>query len=306
MAESVKLDNVNITNVTRYGVLNAFNRCGSLNIYNSNIEEFDAPYANIYNTNLLYNESKSIYLENCNIYNSYIQLKNRTKEKLLKFIDTNLNSTLIESTEVTTGCIKFEGTECKMINCTLKNLRGSGARNSNSSDYGVLISSDAINEMVNLSNNYENCDIYVRGATSFEKTKFDDSYIYWSSVKEKTGTLTECVFNKGTLRTYGRLTINKCITSGTDHLLERTDGQSIRNIIDSTLEGTFSYMYFTVGSICSNSIITSQTELASNAFSNVKFSNGSKLILNSNTSSKPITNNLSTLGIDYTVKYMDN
>jgi len=98
-ADTVELDSVTITDVNRYGIVNASNSCNNLKITNCTIENFDAPDANVYNTNLIYNGTMTIYVETCNIDNSYIELRNQSQ--LVKFVDVNINSTAIESTEGT-------------------------------------------------------------------------------------------------------------------------------------------------------------------------------------------------------------
>lgn len=100
MANTINLDNVIITDITQYGIVNQHRRCGNLTITNSKIQNFDAPDAKIINTHLFYDNSKEIHVENCIIDKSYIELKNRTH--LLKLHNVKLLDTLVESSGTTT------------------------------------------------------------------------------------------------------------------------------------------------------------------------------------------------------------
>jgi len=200
----------------------------------------------------------------------------------------------------------FEGTSCKLTNCTLKNLKGKGTHTTSIGDYGVKISTNRVETLENYGNTYENCDIIVTGQIPLSQSMFNDCYIYLtiSGTEGTTTELNRCNFNNGTIKSYSVTRIEGCTASGTEFILANAGSDCTKVIKDSTLEGIFTTPSFPEGSTCDNSTIIANNQLSNTVFNNVRFSNGCKLVLNANSSSSQIKNKYSVLGTDYTVQYM--
>lgn len=298
MANAVSMDNVVITDVTRYGIVNQFKRCNELNIINSVIENYVSPSAKIDKTHFIYDGSFECHVSECDIKNSHIEFKNQ--KQLVLFNNTKLSTTIIESTQDTYGNIMFEGDQCSMIGCTLKNLKNTNNVLGTITDYGVKIHGGRISDIENGENTYENCTVYVLGEFTLSNSNFKDCYIYLTSNGGTNGeVLDRWNVNGGTISTKSKLIINSCDINNANLDL----GPGIKLITDSKLDGNFTNVAFADGSTCENSTIIAQNELSNNLFDYIKFTSNSKLILEQNDNTYVINNSYSVLNSDYTVEF---
>lgn len=300
----VLLDNVNIKNITTYGVVNSgpyHENVVSIDINNSRIEQIQmSNAANINNSELI----NPFVISQCSIENSYIY-KNAND---LSIVDSVVDNCTFEGNDIrnekSVSSFRFAPVNTTITNSIFKNIQGKGNYETNSlAEFGILFASNWGITKESFNNTYDGCAIIIGNDMIGNSSEIKNSYIF----KSLNDTL---IFNKFKLEnceiavSTKPLKLNDCTVkncniwkkSGFSGILEIyfTNSSFISNRIDSS--NYFSGKYF-----FDASTINVFEEVDKKAFYNVQFFNNSRIILNKY-SDVNLEIPKSTEGIDYIIE----
>lgn len=306
----VLLDNVNIENIAdsaTFGIIqNGPHRenVEKIDIVNSKIEElYIGNSANIKNSQLLYPKIYTAAIKKCTIEDSYIY----QSEGDMELTDTIVNNCTFEGNDIRNGesdvSFRILPTNATVTNSTFKNVQGKGNYESNSlAEFGILF---AVNWGFNeeSSNNvYDGCAIMYGNNMIDNNSKIKDSYIYRG---KDDITINNINLENCEIKVHGGNTIfnNSNIKECTLWSNFQASTQPALSFNNSTMtcDSITSQDYFAINAFFDASTIKVLGEVTKSAFSNVTFSNASKIILD-RYSSANLDIPKSNLGTDYTIE----
>jgi len=303
VANSVILDNVNIYDTTRWGVVNGKSNANEIKIYNSNIEDLNiVSYFEAYNTKLNYNRDNeagmvlTALIDNCHL--NFIKWNQVT----IKGETSILNSTLEGIGEKKTTQIFIEGVPT-IKNTILKNILGrTGNLSASSGDAGIVYPEGYVSSADSHNNTFENCVVWLSNATFDEKnTVFKNSRIvaYYETIF-KNIQMVNCTTAGLQSPSYTAYTFENCNLDLKDMFYN-----DIKKIYNSqvTVKNVETINCFGTGSVIDNSTIKVTGECSIKSFYRPTLSNNSKIILERYNNVNKLNIPNSTEGTDYTVTY---
>ncbi len=286
---SVIIDNVKIYDTTAFGIVKAeVVLADNINISNSYIENIgmqsqeEHNRANFKNTTIAY-KNKLVALSNLNFDNCNIELNGngRLYIKRCNLSNSNINGNG-ESNQYGLSFIENNIVSNTTFNSHAVNIAG----------YSSLLEGSE-------NNNYDNCTIDIAGENYNINSCIQNSYI---SIPSGTTTLNKIEIKncEVTANSNAEIYIYDCkiINSGTFRHAKKYIYNSFFEIYD-----LIAFADFPDGSICDNSTIQVKNDLWKNGLNLVKFSNGSKIILDKYNNVNKIPNSYSVLDEDYFVEY---
>lgn len=303
----VLLDNVNIENIAdsaTFGIIqNGPHRenVEKIDIVNSKIEElYIGNSANIKNSQLLYPKIYTAVINKCTIEDSYIY----QSEGDMELTDTIVNNCTFEGNDIRNEesdvSFRILPTNATVTNSTFKNVQGKGNYESNSlSEFGILFAVNwGFNEQSS-NNVYDGCAVIIDNFID-KNSEFKNSYIYKRGqydVTLNTINLTDCEIKPDNKP----LRFNNCNIENCSLVDSSYNPQMYVNNSIMTCDIITSPDYFAINTFFDASTINVLGEVTKSAFSNVTFSNASKIILD-RYSSANLDIPKSNLGTDYTIE----
>lgn len=300
----VLLDNVNIENIAdsaTFGIIqNGPHRenVEKIDIVNSKIENlFIGNSANIKKSELI-NPGAIRY---CTIEDSYINMIKGD----LSLEDTIVNNCTFEGIDIRNrddiGYLRIMPKNVTVTNSTFKNLMGKGNYATNSlMEFGIVLTDDGYNFTEESGNNiYDNCAITM---ASLKNSEMKNSYIF-TRIPLETPSFENMKLEDCEIKVQGELNINNCnVTNCIFRKSPSSNPQIHFNNSTMTCNNITSQDYFAgIAMFFDASTINVLGEVNKSAFSNVTFSNASKIILD-RYSSVNLDIPKSNLGTDYTIE----
>ncbi len=301
IANKVTINNVNIMDTSSYGIINSSETTKELEIFNSDITNINISNMDVTNSILRFNSSSWKILNNINALNSSILLEENTGNVSVSGKSTIDNCTFENVVAEYSSRVEFNSSTM-ITNTTFKNIIGKGPvgiEDNNRNNYGIIFgNSNAMFSEDSSNNIFENCNLFMVNSPNGSNIKIKDSQIWIDGeITLNNWEITDCVTTGNS--TYGIITLNNCDinNSGIFRNCIKYLNNTVVNI-DELLNGVFRE-----GSICNNSTIHISDTINRDALKLIKFSNGSKVILDKYNDSNKITNEYSLEGVDYIVEY---
>lgn len=300
----VLLDNVNIEKIAdsaNYGIIQNGpyrENVEKIDIVNSKIENlFIGNSANIKKSELI-NPGAIRY---CTIEDSYINMIKGD----LSLEDTIVNNCTFEGIDIRNrddiGYLRIMPKNVTVTNSTFKNLMGKGNYATNSlMEFGIVLTDDGYNFTEESGNNiYDNCAITM---ASLKNSEMKNSYIY-TGIPLETPSFENMKLEDCEIKVQLELNINNCNVTNCSFRKSPSGSQQMHfNNSTMTCNDITSQDYFAgIQMFFDASTINVLGEVNKSTFSNVTFSNASKIILD-RYSSVSLDIPKSNLGTDYTIE----
>lgn len=302
LANRVTLNKVKIIDTSSYGIINSSQTTKKLEIINSDIANININNMEATNSILRFiNISNWKVLNNVYVKNSTILLEENAGNLSIAGISTIDNCIFENTISEKSSKIEFCNT-ATITNTTFKNIIGTAPENINDNNrnhYGIIFGdSNAMFSEESSNNTFENCNLFIVNSPSGGSAKIKNSQIWIDGdITLNNWEIEDCV-TTGNL-TYGSITLNNCDITNSG--IFRNCMKYLNNTVIKVTEltnGTFKD-----GSTCNNSTIYITHTMNKDALKLVRFSNGSKVILDKYNNTNKFPNLYSTEGVDYTVEY---
>ena len=306
LLDTVNIENIpDVPNTLNCGVVNGgpyYENVVKVDIINSKIERAHIKSsANIKNSKIIYPESQMKEINQCTMEDSYVYLSADTR---LDMTDTIINNCVFEGDNISNGendvsCM-IRPTNVTVTNSTFKNIQGKGNYETDSQgEFGILLSANWGFTGESSNNVYDGCAIIYSNNMIDNNSEIKNSYVF----KYLTNDITLNTFNLENceIKVYGgqlgfnNSNIKECIfwSSAKPELYFNNSTMVCNSITTQD--------YFAIASTFNASTINVLGEVTKSAFSNVTFSNGSKIILD-RYSRVNLDIPKSNLGTDYTIE----
>ncbi len=303
----VLLDNVNIENIAdsaNYGIIQN-------GPYRENVEKVDVVNSKIENL-FIGNSGNGANIKNSELINPIAIRKSTIEDTYLyktlgdlSLVDTIVNNCTFEGIDIRNrddiGYLRIMPENVTVTNSTFKNLMGTGNYATNSLiEFGIVLKDSVYSFTEESGNNiYDNCAITM---VSLKNSEMKNSYIF-TRISRETPSFENMKLEDCEIKVQGELNINNCDVTNCSFRKSPQESQQMHfNNSTMTCNNITSQDYFAgIAMFFDASTINVLGEVTKSAFSNVTFSNGSKIILD-RYSSVNLDIPKSNLGTDYTIE----